>query len=215
MLKEIKVQSLRDTEQRILSYMLISNTNFRGIKKRLSVEDFTFKVHKTIFLSLSALSKLTLEDEDISSSQLEVFLKSFSKVTWMMHDLKKSTTLHVLTQPYSQDIDRDIQITKEYSLEKELVLCDNYIRVDGSIETDEGLVASIHKVSATLLKKQSNNGWTFWFVKRDNELISIDELRKKYIKNYLNGQEKKTQEKLFKVSEPKVEYEFTTNFLGE
>jgi len=41
---------------------------------------------------------------------------------------------------------------------------------------------SIHSVSAQLLGKTANNGWSFWFVERDNSLISIDDLRKEYLK---------------------------------
>ncbi len=44
---------------------------------------------------------------------------------------------------------------------------------------------SIHSVSAKLLGKTSNNGWTFWYVKRDNNLKSIDELREEYAKKYI------------------------------
>ena len=44
---------------------------------------------------------------------------------------------------------------------------------------------SIHSVSAQLLGKTSNNGWTFWFVEKDNNLKSIDELRKEYAKKYI------------------------------
>jgi site-specific DNA-methyltransferase (adenine-specific)/modification methylase len=89
------------------------------------------------------------------------------------------------------------------------------VLANASIETDEGFVASIHKVSATFLKKQSNNGWKFWYVVRDKKMISIDQLREQYIKTYLNGKEVKKQQELFQVSEPKAKYELTTNFLGE
>ena len=89
------------------------------------------------------------------------------------------------------------------------------VLANASIETDEGLIASIHKVSATFLKKQSNNGWKFWYVVRDKKMISIDQLREQYIKTYLNGKEVKKQQELFQVSEPKAKYELTTNFLGE
>lgn len=44
---------------------------------------------------------------------------------------------------------------------------------------------SIHKVSAELLGKTSNNGWTFWFVERNDKLKSIDELRDEYINKYI------------------------------
>jgi len=57
---------------------------------------------------------------------------------------------------------------------------------DGSLKTDK-ITASIHKVSATLLNKSANNGWTFWYVKRHNKLVSIDTLRNDYYEKYLKG----------------------------
>jgi len=47
------------------------------------------------------------------------------------------------------------------------------------------LLGSIHKVSAQLLGKKTNNGWTFWYVLREGELVSINALRQAYIKEYL------------------------------
>ena len=38
-------------------------------------------------------------------------------------------------------------------------------------------IGSIHKISAKVLNKESNNGWDFWYVLRNNKLISIDSLR--------------------------------------
>lgn len=46
----------------------------------------------------------------------------------------------------------------------------------------ENINGSIHKVSAYILNKISNNGWTFWYVKRDNKLISINDLRQRLLK---------------------------------
>lgn len=40
---------------------------------------------------------------------------------------------------------------------------------------------SIHKISAKILNKSTNNGWTFWYVKRANKLKSIDDLRYEYL----------------------------------
>ena len=39
---------------------------------------------------------------------------------------------------------------------------------------------SIHKVSADMLGKESNNGWTFWNIEKKGELVSIDTLRELY-----------------------------------
>ncbi|MCK4386877.1 MAG: site-specific DNA-methyltransferase [Candidatus Pacebacteria bacterium] len=45
---------------------------------------------------------------------------------------------------------------------------------------------SIHKTSAGILDKLSNNGWAFWYFKdKRKNLISIDNLRDNYIKKYL------------------------------
>jgi len=48
---------------------------------------------------------------------------------------------------------------------------------------------SIHKVSAKILDKNANNGWTFWYAERDKKLISINELREEYVKKYLKQEE--------------------------
>jgi len=57
------------------------------------------------------------------------------------------------------------------------------VLADASLQSKD-LVGSIHKVSATLLKKENNNGWSFWYVKRDGIMLSIDELRHHYEKKY-------------------------------
>ena len=76
---------------------------------------------------------------------------------------------------------------KIYSKDKQFLAT---VLANAGIETDNGFVASIHKVSATLLNKQSNNGWKFWYVVRNGKMISIDDLRQQYIETYLNTNEK-------------------------
>lgn len=44
---------------------------------------------------------------------------------------------------------------------------------------------SIHKISAKILNKTSNNGWAFWYINKNDSLESIDSLRNEYIKKYL------------------------------
>lgn len=51
--------------------------------------------------------------------------------------------------------------------------------------TWNGKAGSIHKISATILNKSANNGWKYWYVLRDDQLICIDELRSKYIETFL------------------------------
>ena len=51
---------------------------------------------------------------------------------------------------------------------------------DGKLEGN-----SIHKLSAKLQNKINFNGWEYWYVKRDDKLISINEIRKEYWKKEL------------------------------
>jgi DNA modification methylase len=65
-------------------------------------------------------------------------------------------------------------------------ICSAKILADASLEGN-GIVGSIHKVSAAYLKKENHNGWNYWFVKRNKELISIDQLRLDYEEKYMNS----------------------------
>ena len=64
------------------------------------------------------------------------------------------------------------------------------VNADSTLSKDE-ITGSIHSVSAAILKKLSSNGWSYWYVKRENKLISIDELRYDYERKFLktNGKE--------------------------
>lgn len=57
------------------------------------------------------------------------------------------------------------------------------VLADGSLQYGD-LVASIHKVSAFILGKENYNGWSFWYVKRNGILQSIDDLRNLYSEKY-------------------------------
>lgn len=59
------------------------------------------------------------------------------------------------------------------------------VQADGSIVYDN-LVGSIHKISAFILSKEKNNGWEFWYVKRKNKIISINEIRLSYFKKFFD-----------------------------
>lgn len=79
------------------------------------------------------------------------------------------------------------------------VLADSTINYNGE-------VGSIHKISASILDKTNNNGWDFWYVNRNNKLVSIDELRYAYNSKFLKNSVQKYSELNFTnnivVSEP-------------
>ncbi len=52
-----------------------------------------------------------------------------------------------------------------------------------------GIAGSIHKISAAILKKENHNGWSFWYIRRDNKLISIDQLRHDYENKFLKSKD--------------------------
>lgn len=81
---------------------------------------------------------------------------------------------------------------------------------NASIET-ENETGSIHKVSATLLNKLSNNGWKFWYIEKETEFISIDELRSSYINKYLDNDYIKRKQAFLKVPDTHSQYELTHN----
>ena len=60
------------------------------------------------------------------------------------------------------------------------------IMVDGSIKHQK-TEGSIHKVAATILGAESCNGWTYWHYNLNGSIISINNLRERFLnkKNYL------------------------------
>ncbi|MCR4334789.1 MAG: DNA methyltransferase [Patescibacteria group bacterium] len=58
------------------------------------------------------------------------------------------------------------------------------VLADSTLSSNEE-IGSIHKVSARLLNKETNNGWTFWYIKRRGQLVLINDLRQDYINTYL------------------------------
>lgn len=64
------------------------------------------------------------------------------------------------------------------------------VQADSSLSFN-GTVGSIHKISAKILKKENNNGWSYWYVKREQGMISIDQLRHDYEKKFLQTETKK------------------------
>ena len=61
------------------------------------------------------------------------------------------------------------------------------IKADSHLLLTDGFSGSIHKSSAKVQNKTNHNGWDYWYCLSGNDLISIDELRNRYRKEYLNG----------------------------
>ena len=75
-------------------------------------------------------------------------------------------------------------ISKKYILPNETLFCSQgkkSARLDcsGQLLYNENTY-SIHKLSAILLDKTNNNGWDYWYIQRNDNLKSIDVIRKEY-----------------------------------
>ncbi len=57
-----------------------------------------------------------------------------------------------------------------------------FLLKNGDVIDKDEQTLSIHKMSAKYLKKINNNGWTYFYIKRNNILVSINDLRYKYNK---------------------------------
>lgn len=58
------------------------------------------------------------------------------------------------------------------------------VLADGTVQSGE-YSGSIHHVSAKLLNKEANNGWTYWYLSNPSgRFICIDELRSEYLRNH-------------------------------
>ena len=58
------------------------------------------------------------------------------------------------------------------------------VHADTSLSCD-GMTGSIHSLGSMLSGRERVNGWTFWYVKREGRLLSVDSLRDDYRKRYL------------------------------
>ena len=98
-------------------------------------------------------------------------------------------------------------ISKNYILSNEIFFCAQG-KNSAKVEDDGNLffnnnTYSIHKLSGILSHKTNNNGWDYWHVNRNNQLKSINEIRKEYRRKELGCEidiNKKVQELMDSVS---------------
>ncbi len=172
-----KAHSTQKPEE-LLYRIIISTTNpgdivfdpFSGsgttaaVAKKLGRKYLAFEKDKTyVKISLERLKKIKPLDKDLIEYKVEKRLARIPFGNLVEKGLIKPGELI-----YSKDLKHKSKVLS-----------------DGSIQYRD-VVGSIHKISAFILNRERNNGWEFWFVKRKNKLISIDEVRLKYYKENFN-----------------------------
>ncbi|GMO58932.1 MAG: adenine-specific DNA-methyltransferase CcrM [Rickettsiales bacterium] len=55
---------------------------------------------------------------------------------------------------------------------------------NGNLKFGEN-IGSIHRIGAMIQESNSCNGWTFWYVKKGNSILMLDDLRNDYLKGIL------------------------------
>jgi len=121
----VDIIKLRNTEQAILNFMLLSMDNFRKIKEELVPKDFTFIVHRIIFISFCNMEE---HFESISSSnkfnvnELSKSLEYFSNDVYEKYYVKKASTLNILSKEPSLNIEDDLNCIKFLSEEKKIAI---------------------------------------------------------------------------------------------
>jgi len=137
--KTVDIIQLRDIEQGILNYMLLSNSNFFKIKNTLLENDFIFLIHKLIFKYILIFEEMFLSDNFHEINDLTFLLETLSTVLENEYNVKRTSTLDILSQIPSTYIDSDLEIVNIYSMEKEIAIHSNKVQRSGAIETKEGL----------------------------------------------------------------------------
>lgn len=116
----VDITKLRDTEQAVLNYMLLSFDNYKYVKDNLKKGDFTFAVHGFIYNALYSLEKFIIEEsnKEFDLDFLDFFINLVSKLLSDDKVVKKDSTLNILSKTPSTDIANDLNLLLFYSIEK-------------------------------------------------------------------------------------------------
>jgi len=139
-MKIIDPVNLRDVEQGVLNYMLFSNKNFLEIKNKLTENDFVFIIHKIIFRYLLVSEEMFLTDEFSQVTDLNSKLEIFADMLNKQENIRVLSTLDILSQAPSINIEKDLEIINVYSMEKETAICNAKNLIKGTIETKDSLI---------------------------------------------------------------------------
>lgn len=119
---DITVTQLRDLEQRVLNYMLLSPSKFDEIVTQLEVGYFVFTVHKRIFKQLFEHKEYFLKGCDFFIDSLSLKIDDFTFIALHFEGLKRSAVKEILSLQASTDIKSDIATMKKLYAQRYEVL---------------------------------------------------------------------------------------------
>ena len=109
---DITVTQLRDLEQRVLNYMILSASNFKEIATLMQEDDFVFTVHKRIYVQLIRYKDYFLKGCDFFIASLTLKIDDSTYLSLFFDGLRRSSVKEILSQQASMDIKNDIGILK-------------------------------------------------------------------------------------------------------
>ena len=133
---------LREIEQRILNYMLLSKENFFKIEERVNENDFIFDMHKLVYRNILLMK--TEASSGILFKKLDFHLLISAYMFERFHNLDKSLFQDIMSQPPSSDIESDLELLNSIVMEREIALHNNKIQIFGEIETQEKMTKIIY-----------------------------------------------------------------------
>jgi len=107
--KGITCIEIRDIEQRVLNYMLISASNYNEVLTELQEREFLFAIHQRIFSQLVFHKDHFLKNSDFSPKSLHLVIETFAFTVWRNKNVKEKATVEILSQQASKDIKNDIE----------------------------------------------------------------------------------------------------------
>jgi len=136
--------------------MLTSHNRFIKIKDELSVDDFTFEVHKIIFDNIHLLEKIFLDDDNLLPNRLNVLLRMFAEHLEENENLSSATTLNILTQAHRRKVEKDLEIVKFYASNKKEA-CDGEVHVRNGIIESADDTTSFYFCNYRLMEVSTTN----------------------------------------------------------
>ena len=140
--KIIEMTELRDTEHRILSYMIQSNQNIEEVSKQLKKEDFTFSVDDLLYQSIIIVK----DNFKKFNSVLEIddSIQNIANILSEHHNVKRDSVLKILTQAPSRNIQQDIEIILNYSFDKAVAHSKKLNPIEVVVEDKNGRTTSFY-----------------------------------------------------------------------
>lgn len=134
----LKLNQLRDVEQGVLNSVLYSEKSFMKVKGQLSANDFTFYLHQIIYESMLVFPEMFVIYTIRNTDNKNMLLEEFASFVQSREELTASTTLDVLSQAPTLNIDKDLETINTYAIQKDIALNSDGIRNEVTIETKDG-----------------------------------------------------------------------------